>query len=426
VSTTRFILVTLICLSPVFLLAGGLITQGLVACVVAVALVFVARSLRPGEAGFLLSRILPAAAVAAIPALLILFQLLPVKVLAHPIWTSAAQALGHPVAGTISIDPGQSVIALGKYLSVAAVALLSAAVAVDRQRAEWLLFSLTAAAAAIGLGLLAHDVFFPGAVFGALSRAQAIDCTAMGAIFASASLIRTIERSEARSSGRRRLVPPRIAAASAALAICVAALILDAAHWTLFALGCGLGALAWMLMSRRFARGPFGAAAMAALALGVAYLVFVYDPPEHGRGPTVAFAPSTSLTALSERVLADGPLFGTGAGTFAAVAPIYREMDDPPPGSTAPTAAAAIAIELGKPMFFLIVAATIAAIFILLRAALRRGRDSFYSAMAGSALVTLLLLAFTNAGLLGTATSLIAAAMLGLGLAQSKSRTAQP
>jgi hypothetical protein len=425
VSTTRFILVTLICLSPVFLLADGLITQGLVACVVAVALVFIARSLRPGEAGFLLSRILPAAAVAAIPALLILFQLLPLKVLAHPIWTSAAQALGHPVAGTISIDPGQSVIALGKYLSVAAVALLSAAVAVDRQRAEWLLFSLTAAGAVIGLGLLTHDLLFPGAVFDALSRAQAIDCTAMGAIFASAALIRAIERSEARSSGRRRLVPPRIAAASAA-AICVAALILDAAHWTLFALGCGLGALAWMLMSRRFARGPFGAAAIAALALGVAYLVFVYDPPEHGRSLTVAFAPSTSLTALSERVLADGPLLGTGAGTFAAVAPIYREMDDPPPGSTAPTAAAAIAIELGKPMFFLIVPATIAAIFILLRAALRRGRDSFYSAMAGSCLVTLLLLAFTNVGLLGTATSLIAAAALGLGLAQSKSRTAQP
>jgi hypothetical protein len=77
-------------------------------------------------------------------------------------------------------------------------------------------------------------------------------------------------------------------------------------------------------------------------------------------------------------------------------------------------------------MFFLIAVATAAAIFILLRASLRRGRDSFYAAMAGSCLITLLLLAFTNAGPLGTATSLIVAAALGLGFAQSKSRTPQP
>ena len=65
-----------------------------------------------------------------------LVQVLPLRVLAHPIWKSAETALGHPVAGGISVDPGASVIALGQYLSVIAVAFLSAAVAVDRQRAE--------------------------------------------------------------------------------------------------------------------------------------------------------------------------------------------------------------------------------------------------------------------------------------------------
>ena len=162
--------------------------------------------------------------------------------------------------------------------------------------------------------------------------------------------------------------------------------------------------------------------------MALPFSLLAHHPPERGRSLPVAFAPasSASLTALSERVLADAPLVGTGAGTFAAVAPIYREMDDPPPGPIAPTAAAAVAIELGKPMLFLIVVATAAAIFILLRGSLRRRRDSFYSAMAGSCLITLLLLAFTNAGLLGTATSLIAAAVLGLGFAQSKSRTQQP
>jgi hypothetical protein len=56
---------------------------------------------------------------------------------------------------------------------------------------------------------------------------------------------------------------------------------------------------------------------------------------------------------------------------------------------------------------------------------LQRGRDSFYPAMAGGCLITLLLLSFNNVGLFGTATSLIAAAVIGLGIGQSKSRSAK-
>lgn len=72
VSTARFILVALICASPVILVADGLIIQGLVALIVASALVIIAQSLRPGEAGFLVSLILAPAAIAAVPALLVL------------------------------------------------------------------------------------------------------------------------------------------------------------------------------------------------------------------------------------------------------------------------------------------------------------------------------------------------------------------
>ena len=134
----------------------------------------------------------------------------------------------------------------------------------------------------------------------------------------------------------------------------------------------------------------------------------------------IAFAASPK--AVSERVLEDAPLAGTGAGTFAAIAPIYREMDDPPPRSVASTAAA-LAIELGRPMLWLISAATVGFIILLLKASLQRGRNSFYPAMGGSCLITLLLLAMINAGLLAAASALIAAATLGLAFAQSKSRT---
>jgi hypothetical protein len=428
VSKVRLILVTLICAFPAILLWDGLIMQGLVAGIVAVALAITSRTLRPGETEFLVSIIRPLVAVAAVPALWVLVQVLPLRVLAHPIWKSAETALGVPVAGGISVDPGASVIALGQYFSVIAVAFLSAAVAVDRQRAEWILFALTAAVTAIALIVLTHDFFFPGVWPAAFARAQAIDCVGMGTIVASAACIRTIERYETRQSNRSVPVLLRtFVACSAALAICGAAVMLGATREVLIATGYGILALACVLIIRRFALGPFGITAIAAPALGAAILLLAYHPAERGMSVPLAFAgaSSPSLIALCERVLGDAPLVGTGAGTFAAIAPIYREIDDPPPDSTAATAAAAFAIELGKPMFWLIAAATAGSIFILLRASLQRGRDSFYPAMGGSCLITLLLLSFNNTGLFGTAGSSIAAAVIGLGIAQSKSRTVQ-
>ena len=167
-----FFLVALIGGSPAILLVGGLVMHALVAGIVAIALVIVARSLRPGETEFLVSRTRPLAFAAAVPALWVLIQILPLNLFVHPIWISAAQALGRPVAGAISIDPGASVIALGQYLSMAAVTFLSAAVAVDRQRAQWLLFALAGACTAIALGVLIHDLFFPGVRLTAFARSQ--------------------------------------------------------------------------------------------------------------------------------------------------------------------------------------------------------------------------------------------------------------
>ncbi len=52
---------------------------------------------------------------------------------------------------------------------------------------------------------------------------------------------------------------------------------------------------------------------------------------------------------------------GAGAGTFAAIMPIYRDVDDPVT-STAPTATATLSIQLGRPMLWLILIAIAGAI----------------------------------------------------------------
>jgi hypothetical protein len=424
VSKVRLILVVLICSSPVILLWDGLIMGGIVSGIAAICLAITARTLRPGEASFLVSTICPLAAVALVPALWVMIQILPLRALAHPIWSSAETALGHPVARGISVDPGASVIALGHYLSVTAVAFLSAAVAVDRQRAEWLMFSLTAAVTAIALIIPAYD-FLAGARVATFARAQAIDCLGMGIVITGAACIRTIERYETRGSSPQRSVSVLLwtfVACSAALLICGAAMILAATREVLIATGCGILALTCVLIIRRFPLGPFGTTAIVASGLAVGILMLAPRPEQHGTSAPLALASSAPLISLNERMLDDAPLVGTGAGTFVALAPIYREIDDAQSNSLATTAAAAIAIELGKPMFWLIATVMAGYIFILLRASLRRGRDSFYPAMAGGCLITLLLLSFNNVGLFGTTTSLIAATVTGLGTAQRKSR----
>jgi len=427
VSKVRLIIVFLICASPAVLLWDGLNAQGLVAGIVAAGLVLTALTLRPGEAEFLVSIIRPAAAVAAVPALWILLQALPFGLLANPIWASAKLALGRSIASSISVDPAISIIALGQYLTLGAVAFLSAAVAVDRVRAEWLLFAMTGVSAVFALLLMAHGLFSPVLEFSAFMNAQAADCTAMGAVVAGAACMRSLERYESRHVRSQGSVPTllwTLGACALALLLCLAAIVFQEPPEVLFAAACGVVIIAWIIVVRRFKLGVWGVMPFAVVAIGVALLVFTTHPIERGHSGLLAFAPSSSQGAVSARMLQDAPMVGTGAGTFAALVPIYHAIDDPPGSSEASTTAAIFAIELGRPMFWLLALATAVSMLFFLRAALQRGRDSFYPAMGGACLATLLLLIFMNAGLLGNATGLIVATMFGVSLAQSKSRTA--
>jgi len=426
VSKVRLVVIVLICASPAVLLWDGLIAQGLVAGIVAVGLVLTAQTLRPGEAEFLISIIRPAAAVAALPALWILLQALPFGVLANPIWTSAKLALGRSLASSISVDPAASIIALGQYLTLGAVVFLSAAVAVDRVRAEWLLFAMTGVSAVFALLLMAHGLFSPVLEFSAFMDAQAADCSAMGAVIAGATCMRSLERYESRhgwSYGSMPVLLWTLGACGVALVLCVAAVIFQEPPEILFASACGVVIIAWIIVVRRFRLGAWGVVPFAVVMIGVALLVFTTHPVERGQSALLAFAPSSSQGLVTQRMLRDAPLVGTGAGTFTALVPIYRAIDDPLGISEASTTAATVAIELGRPMFWLFALSIAASILIFLRAALLRGRDSFYPAMGGGCLVTLVLLIYINAGLLGNATGLLVAAMFGLSMAQSRSRT---
>lgn len=422
VFSAQLILIILVGICPFMLFMDGAIIHGVLAGCAAAGIAAVSITMQPGETRFFISVIRRSAVVATIPAIWIVVQLLPLRAIADPIWPTASAALEHPLAGSISIDLGASIMAFGFYLSAAAVALLSAAVAVDRQRAVAVLFALLGATALIALFLLIQEIAGDGglAFLSARAvRAQAVDCAAVGAVVAVAAGIRVSERKEKhslRSSSAAFLI------SIAAFVICVAAVVLGANRAVPIATLYGIGAVITVTAVRRLRLGVWALSAAAALAIGAAALLIAGQPGLSAKGVALAFAvPSSSgLVSASQRALSDTPWTGTGAGTFAAIMPIYREINEPPM-STPPTAAVALLIELGWPMFVLITAAIFGAIFVLLRASLERGRDFFYPAAGAGCLISFLLLSFMNAGSLGTAAAVIVATALGLALAQSRS-----
>jgi hypothetical protein len=424
VSTVRILLAVLICACPLILLYDGLIAHGLVAGAVAVGLALAARSLRPGEAGFLTSLIPLPTVLAILPALWIVIQVLPLPFLAHPFWMSAAAALGHTIAGSISIDTGAGVIVLGQYLSMLGVALLSAAVGVDRRRAPWILFALMGACSAVSFIGTVYEFVIPGAARLPLVQSQVTACAGLGVIIAGAALVRVTAADETQVWF---VAPSRpLALCAAALAICSAVLILNGTGQAIFAFGCGLAVFLTTFVIRRWKIGVLGITASAVLILSFIVVIVAFNPTHAGSKLPLTFATDASdLWSVSARILQDSPLAGTGAGTFAAVFRVYREMGNSAPDPTASTAAAAIAIELGRPMLLIIVIAAAIGIAALLMATLERGRDSFYPAMGATCLLSLLLLAFVDSALIGAAPVLIAAAAIGLAIAQSKSRRTQ-
>ena len=121
-------------------------------------------------------------------------------------------------------------------------------------------------------------------------------------------------------------------------------------------------------------------------------------------------------------MISDTHWTGSGAGTFSALASIYRDIDDPDEPQ-APTTAAAIVVELGQPALSLSIITMVASTALLVAGALRRGRDSFYPAAGAGCVIALMVEAFTDAALLSTAVQIVVAVVVGLGLAHSKSRT---
>jgi uncharacterized membrane protein len=349
-----------------------------------------------------------------------LLQVLPISIrsLANPVWVSASTALDKPFVGAISLDIGASLLSLAGYCAILAAAFVTATVTLNRQRAENFLSLLTGTAALIAAELIGYDLGYlrlPG--YEHLGeRADTMNIAVIGFILSCATTIRAYEHFDGTQHRKSRMMA-MLAASMAALFICLSAILISADSVSFLAALFGTGVLIAVLAIRRWRLGPLGQAGIAALAAVAVFGFFAVVPAKKDADLTLALSTQGRISSI-ERMLSDAKWGGSGAGSFEALLPIYRDTAD---SVEIPTAAATIAIEMGRPFLWTYVIIALIGASTLFRRALLRGRDYVYSSAGAGCVIALLILLFANDGILGLTASLMISVVCGLAFAQSKS-----
>jgi len=352
---------------------------------------------------------------AIVPAIWMAVQLLSTPIGAHSIWIYANGAMGRQSWGHVSVDLGMTILALIFYLANVSLILVGVFVARDRRGAELVLAVVTATMAITTIILLIGRLTsaFDGnlnEILGAVS--------AFGILLSLACGTRAIEQRESGHDEREGRVA--LLASGVALAIGVIGLGVGATFHVWLTTAFGVVTFGSIQVIRRTAL-PGWAALMLTTTLLLAAAMIVawrYDPMR-SVSPLLQFATASSADAISltQRLLSDTRWLGTGAGTYSTLLPIYQELSSSV--TNAPSTASALAIELGWPIFFFIIATTAWLIIMLYRGALARGRDSYYPAVAAACAVVLFGEAFCDTSLLNSCVAVTGDAIIGLGLAQS-------
>lgn len=423
------ILISLIVITPVLAIVGSLFLEGFVLAIAATAIALVALALHKGDAHRLTTLLKPITPFLLLPCVWMLFQVVPVTShwLAHPAWTSASAALGKPFLGTVSLDIGATLLCVARYSLMLAIAVVTTATALDRKRAEVILFLLTAAAVLIAAGLIGLSYFRAIGFELVAQRAQMANIAVIGMILSCATAIHALENHETRRARSRKSgsQPAYVIAFSVAtFGIGLLAIMTDADAALLLAAACGVGILISLAGIRLLRLGPWGRSGIVAAAIVGLIGFFAISPITRDVDLTLSLAkqPQVSI-ATTERILADARWAGTGAGTFKAIFPIYRDADDGD-SHAVPTAAAAVAIEMGRPFLWGLIILALIGAWILFKRALTRGRDYFYAGAGAGCIVAILISSFANAGALDLVPSLFISMVCGLALGQSKSWSA--
>lgn len=356
---------------------------------------------------------------------------LPFASFANTIWPTTAAALNDPsLPGHISLDPGATLRGLISYLTMISLVVSAVIITKDRQRAETVLFVLSAVTTFMSVEVLICQL---DSFAGVIPATNTVAANAFAAAAALAALVNAaviglwIERQLTRSTTSNWPAGPTLFAplwGLCGIAVSLTAMRSLAQNSLLCATGLGFAVIFFIAIVRRLGFRPWLSAILFALLLAMAGAVAIprlQSTPATGLPGFVTSADKDSI-AIAERALTDSSWVGSGVGTFEILARTYRDFDakaDLHPPSTA----VSIAIEWGRPALFVLIGVAVQLFLVTFLGAIRRGRASFFSSAAAAGVLVVVCDAFCDSSLLNPTVQIIVAILIALGLSQSTGRT---
>jgi hypothetical protein len=408
---------------PLLAVFNNLAALGLLLIALAPTLILSVRGVPLGYLALFRSIARPLAAILVVPACYLLFQVLPLRAVAHPAWESAASALGISLRGAVSVDAGASILSFCKYCAFCGLVFGSFCVAMTRQNAEKLLLmtSLSITITLLVLPISHHGalIAIPGNVTRFPDNEDFGFVDSLAFIFAGSLLVELFERYWKKKDAASNSV-----IAWLILAVCVIVAILSLVRISslivILGSSAGLILLLFTALVRRFGVWVVGAPAITVLAVAIT-LASNGGLAHPDLDATLRFAGKSDLSSV-QRMVEDAPIFGTGAGTFGELEQVYRPPEDS--GGSARTAplSAVMAVEIGRIFVWMTVAIAFGAMLFFLSRAVARGRSWIYPAVAASLICIALIFTFSTPFGENPISLMLGAVGIGLGVANSFSK----
>jgi hypothetical protein len=411
--------VALIAITPVIAMMDGLLAQDFVALLILT--LFAGAAATSSEIDLLHAQNVTRGLklLALFPGIWLLFQIVPLPFgnLSNSIWPTAASALHLPLSGYISIDLDNTVTANVEYLLSITLVIAAIFVTKDRHQAELVLYVLSVVATLVVVELSTASLGVVPNIGDMWELRETLAGSAtLGVILNLAAAVRLMER--IKTSDRSALWLLFICIVGFSICLLAIAKLTP----TNILLVASFGVLAFSLIE---VIGRFDLPAWSSVSLSITAFLVVGMIIGWRYNSTEPFFLSLQFTemptetlAAVQRMLSDSRWTGSGGGSLPALWPIYRQLGDSGAGPS-PTTATSLLIASGAPVFYTSVAASICLFVIFCRGSLRRRRDSIYSAAAAACIAILFCQSFCDASLGTTSVGLIAAIIIGLGLAQS-------
>ncbi len=372
------------------------------------------------------SVLIPLLCILSMPAGYLIFQMLPIPGVSHPAWASAASALNIRLRGVVTLDEGATFLTLARYCGFCGLLVLTMIVSMSHSRAERVLV-------AILFNVTLTLTVFLLVRYHALSNSNAAvrlmyysaDAGFLACVGFILSSILAIKLGEAHLKSKRNDAEATWQWFLFGTSISISLLSLIGLPQTplLTILGLACGAILFVVLVRRLGIWAGGALAV------TAFIVIVMLGGNNAltfstMDSTLRFgSQSTTDSSTVQRMLDDLPTFGTGAGTFDKLYQLYGVVDvDSDRAIASMPFSAVMAVELGKPAFWVAVASLLAAVVFFLTCGVSRGRDWIYPTACGALLSSAIPLCFETPLRGHLNIFALSATVLGLGIAQSLSR----